>query len=512
MTSELEFLRALEGWLREDGHEDPNGVLARVAEAIAHEPQARRRSWWLGLAPLGRSARSLVAAAAVFALVAVLGGMVLLRAASVGPNASPSPGPSASPSPAGTTSPSGPATSPTPIPVDPAAPAMANDEPCSRTLPDGSLAVAATSFHLDDLEHMVLNRDDVGGLDGFEVDIGGQGYHDNVELGTIQVHPPTTCDDSRRFGRIDGYGNVYTDVTSGRQVMFAVHLFWREADAAAWNAAFVDGMAAGAATEGYTWATSPLDGVDGGVLAEHRGPDGTRTWAIFRRGSIVGWVVDLHRLPATDVDVVAAAGRMADRIDAVAAEAARRGAGGLDAAGLLSAPLPLAAYGGLGEGLAWDWFFGGCQDNLERGYVAGDKAAADAITFGRLTGCFAMYAPPPDAPVGDVVRVYSVVTVYGDAAGAAAALEANLTELAARGGTRFDVGSIGDEAIGITTPPGGAYGDASAPADTRVSMRVGTVVLTVCVQGPAGVGRESFIVDLATQLEARVTALLAATD
>lgn len=509
MTADREFSRMLAAWLREESHEDPGAVLARVGAIVAREPQARRWPWSVGVATVGRTAR--VALAASLVVVAIALGGALLGPSVVGPIASPSPTTSPLPSPATTapasSSPSaGVEPSATPIPVDPAAPAVANDEPCTRTLPSGSLAVTSTPFHHEDLERMVLAPEDVGGLAGFEPDPFGQGYHDNAELSMLVPNPSTTCDDLRRFGRIEGYADFYSGDAGG--VMFSVHLFWSADEAAAWSAAFTGALAAGAKDGGYTWTTRDLAAPEGGVLAEHVGRDGTRTWAIFRRGPIVGWVVDLRPTGAPTIDVAGAAAAMADRIDTVTADVARRVPAGLDAARLLSAPLPRAAYGDLGEGLVWDPFFGGCQDALERGFIAGATAREDALKYGRVTGCTAMYAPE-DGVAGEVVRVFSSVSVHRDATGAAGALGAVVAAVEARRGVRFDAGDLGDEAVGVAAPATGA-GDTAAPADTRVVLRIGALVLNVSVQGPTAVGKEAYVLDLARQLDVRVRTLLSA--
>jgi hypothetical protein len=486
VTSRADFERGLRSWLQEDGHEDPARVLARV-EALVAQAQRRRGigSALRGRPYLGRSLRLLaVAAVAVFLVVGALG--LLKPWAIVGPAGSPTLTPSPSSS-----------------AIAPSGPVLANDEPCTRTMSPASLALTPNPFHHEDLERMVLSSSDVGGLDGFEPDIVRQGYHDNAELMSIEVNPSTTCQDIQQLGRIEGYGNAYTSYADGRAVLFAVHLFWTPEEAAAWIEAFNGGLAseAAASSGAFSFEVVP-SGPDlpDAMLVQHSGADGIRTWAILQRGPIVGWIVDLHRDQAT-IDVPAAVAMMAERIETVAGQVAGRARGGLDVAQLLSAPLPKTDYGTLATDFIWDPFFGGCQDTAERGFIAGGKAAADAARFDRLTGCTAMYAPL-DAGTADVVRVFSSIHVHGDSTGASEALAANVEDQEARGGVRFTVDALGEEAIGISTPASGEF-----PADTRVVMRIGNLMTIVAIQGDAAVGQEDYVQDLATRLEERVNSL-----
>jgi hypothetical protein len=211
-------------------------------------------------------------------------------------------------------------------------------------------------------------------------------------------------------------------------------------------------------------------------------------------------VVDLHPEDTATIDVPLAAGRMAGRVETVIGETAARDRSGVDVAQLLSAPLPLAEYGTRGNGLAWDSFFGGCQDAIERGLIAGPQAEEDARRLGRITGCTAMYGDG-----AQVVRVFSSVNVYRDARGASESLAASLADLVARGGVRFTVAGVGDEAIGLITPPGGD----AAHTDTRVVMRLGELAASVVFQERDGDAAED-ILALARRLEDRIRALQAA--
>jgi hypothetical protein len=188
----------------------------------------------------------------------------------------------------------------------------------------------------------------------------------------------------------------------------------------------------------------------------------------------------------------------------VAADVADRPRSGLDAAQLLSAPLPGSEYGPLAADFAWDPFFGGCQDAAERGFIVGPKAVTDAQRFGRITGCTAMYAPL--ASSGEVERVFSIVQVHRDPTGASGALAEMIADQEGRGGVPF-AASVGDEAIGIATPA--VSGESGGPADTRVVFRLGALLLLVAIQGTTAGDQQPYVLDLADRLEARIRAVIA---
>ena len=506
MTAPREFTRAVQAWLQEDGHEDVSRLLASVGERVAREPQDRPAvaiPRALGASPRVGLGLASLAAVLVIAVIAILRPGPSIPGGSPSPVAPSSPGtPSATPgvpveSPATTTRAS----------FDPAVPGIANDAPCTRTWPTDELSIAPQPFHHEDLEQMVLAAEDVGGLAGFEQDVFRQGYHDNAELPAIEIGPDTTCQDTVRFGRIEGYGNAYASTAGTGGVLFAVHLFWTAEEGAAWVDAFTTGLeAAAAATDGaVTFEEVPGElEVAGATLYRRVDSDGTRTWAFIERGPIVGWVVDAHAAEPT-IDVAAATELMATRIESVSTAVAGREPSGLDAARLLSATLPRSAYGELAAGLEWDSFFGGCQDAAERSFIVGPEAVEDAQRFGRATGCTGMFS---SAGGVEVVRVFSIVEVYRDGAGASGALAANVAGVEARGGSRFDAQGIGDEAIGVTAP--GSAGEEGSPPETRVVARVGSLLLVVSVQGTRAAGQEALLLDLARQLDERVSELAAA--
>lgn len=384
--------------------------------------------------------------------------------------------------------------------------ALLSDEPCSRTIAETNTVPERAPFHLEDLERMVLERDDVEGLAGFESDMLRHGYWGNGELRTLEVNPPSTCELMKTHGRINGFANAYDRYTQPSQLAtFAVHLFWNGLDARAWNDAFVnDTKASVGKPEGPTrFEMRPVEELGpGGLVGEHEGPDGIRSWAMFVRGPIVGWVVDLHQGARPHFDVVAAARTMAARVDEVAADAERRGDTGVDAAQVLSGPLTLDDWGDRYAGLEWDPFFGGCADAEERAAIAGEEEAEDARTFGRITGCTSMYSPP-EGTDSEIVRVFSSMQVFRDEQGAAADLDDAVKELEARGGQRFTVEPIGDAAVGVVQPPSADAGY----TQTRVLFRIDDVLASVALHDESDRDARAELTALAQKLEARLLLL-----
>lgn len=362
--------------------------------------------------------------------------------------------------------------------------ALATDEPCTRTT-DGVPALVPLT--VEGLAGMVLGREEVGGLVGWESDPTRHGYWGNEELQSMEVNPPSTCEDLERFGRILGFANAWTNAEDPRkQVTVSVHAFWDEAGAEQW-------------VESYNAAMVPkrtaVEGLGAGAVhAVHEGPDGTREWVMLRRGSVVGWVTTLDH----DLDHVAVARRLAERIE----EPVPVG-GAIDAAGLLSAPLPRISYGERGEGLRWDFFFGGCADTEERASIVGEEDAGRSADFGRITGCTAMYSPPEGTDTS-VVRVFSAVQVYRDAEGAAADLGDGADRYVGRGGTRFDPGTPGDDAYGMVLSTGGD----TRSTQTRVAFRIGRLTGTVAVDDQDDADATGEVRALAVELAARIERML----
>lgn len=390
-------------------------------------------------------------------------------------------------------------------PVTRARGGISTDQPCTRAVvaePD----VVRVPFQLQDLEGMIPAAVDIPGLIGFEDDMFTHGYHDNAELNTVVPNPPSTCDDLERFGRITGFGIGYArPADSAHHLLISVHLFGDEAAAMAWPDAFFAPMAATARNPGgpESFTFEELAGLpDNTIVAEHVGADGVRTWASTVRGLIVGWVIDLHPEGEPTVDIAAAARILAEHIDAVTADVAVGAREGPDAAHVMSAVLPRSAYAGRGEGLAWDSFFGGCQDAVERGMVAGDQARTDAERFGRVSGCTAMYSPPAGRPAADgTVRVFSAVSVYGEPEAASESIAAGLAELEGRGGGSFEVPALGDEAHGLVTPVDAGE---SKYTDTRVVLRRGPYVGVVALHSTAAADASAEFIDLGTALDQRM--------
>jgi hypothetical protein len=399
--------------------------------------------------------------------------------------------------------------SPAAAPGEGTALGVATDQPCTR-LPASVLQLPRVPLHHEDLERMVPERGEITGLETFAEDYLTWGYLDNAEITWTVPAPPTTCEDSARFGRLEGYITAWAPRNDpARNVLFAAHLFDTEEGATAWATSFHEGLAAAAGAPGADFTYRLLEPWGSGLgieLTEHSGGDGTRTWAVLQSGPVIGWVIDRHPVGGEgSIDVLDAAGRMAARIDAVRTEAAGRERLGLDVAQLLAAPLPLAEYGETGTGMAWDGFFGGCQDTVERGLIAGDDAAAAARRLGRVTGCVAMYAP--EDPGGDVVRVFSSATVYRNADGARASIDEMVTEYEGRGGRQFPVDGVGDRAAGLVTPI--AEGEGTPYTDTRAAFSIGELAGSVVI-GRAEAAPEDEVRALAARLEERLGALLGA--
>jgi hypothetical protein len=383
---------------------------------------------------------------------------------------------------------------------------VASDEPCSRSLPLDAMP-PSIGYHVEDLERMVLSRADLGGLPGFEIDPISYGYQGNGELETVEVHPEGMCDAMARLGRVTGFSGSFAAVEATGHVSTTAHLFWDEPAARGWLEWFVAGMqsSVGAGNDRRLEVRPLPGGRPGDVLMTHRGADGTRTWAMFVRASILGWVVDLAPPQRPTIDVPVAAAAMAKRIEAVEADVAARRPSGLDAAALLSAPLPLVAYGEPYAGLAWDSFFGGCADAVERGLVAGPAVADDARRFGRLSGCTALYGPGPGADDGPIERVFSSVSVMATDGGASGAVAKGAADMEELGGRPVGIPVIGDEAVAIVTPPGADRGY----TDSRALVRLGSHVLVVAIQDREQGDHLQEVASLAASLVGRVQGLLA---
>lgn len=406
--------------------------------------------------------------------------------------------------------PAAPSSSTTTLPTEAG---LLSDEPCTRSVAAPGSLPARVGLRLDDLEHMVLSRDDVGGLSGFESDMSRHGYWGNDEIRYMEVNPPSTCDDTKRFGRIVGFANAYEPTSRvRRQVTFSVHLFWRESDARAWVDSFTNAIKASVGTPDgpARFDAQPVTELGpNAVLADDEGHDGVRTWVMFVRGPIVGWVTDLHpRGSRPSIDVTSTATTMAARVEKENTDAAARPAGpSLDAAGLISAPLPLAELGPRFAGLRWDWFLGGCSDTEERAANIGEQAAVRSAGFGRVVGCTSMYDPQEDTS-RDVARVFTSVQFYNDDKGASADLADLMARSQAAGAQRFDPGSIGDEAFGMVTPPTGS----DPYPQTRITFRIGNLIAIAGVQDKAPRDANGEITALALKLHARIEGLLRGTN
>jgi hypothetical protein len=237
------------------------------------------------------------------------------------------------------------------------------------------------------------------------------------------------------------------------------------------------------------------------VLADHDGSDGVRTWVMFVRGPIVGWVTDLHT-GSSNIDVVAAATAMAARIEQVSNDAKVRATPPLDAARLLSAPLPLSDYDSRYAGLQWDFFFGGCADTEERASIAGEESANRVAGFGRLTGCTNMYDPPQDAK-SSIMRAFSNVQVFNDAQGVSADIADRISRLPADKAERFDI-TVGDDSVASVSPPHGGQDF----TNTSVTFRIGTIEAGISIQDKDPRDAKAEVTALAMKLRDRIEKLL----
>ena len=390
---------------------------------------------------------------------------------------------------------------------------LASDEPCTRTVAPGRRPTTV-SLRGDDLERMVPTREELGEpVVGFERDGVTNGYHDNAELQMIEVNDPAhSCDDLAEFGRVSGYGTGLTSPPEERRrVVVSVHLFIDEPGAAGWVDVFIDRFRSqvgpGRVDE---FQATPSDALGpGGFILRHVGPEGTRDWALLRRGPVVGSVVDVHHAAGGTIDVTAAAKALGDRIDAVRAEVGQRtteAGGDLDLAAVKSALVPRAELGERFSELAWDSFFGGCADAFEREAVADADELDDVRRFRRVTGCTAMYAPSEQAMTkgdpGSVERVFTTLHVFADPDGASGYLGDTATEL--EGGRAFDIEAIGDETAAASAP-----GREGGAPHTRVLFRVGRHVGIAALQEQTDDDRRSEVERIARRFHERLTHLLA---
>lgn len=391
-------------------------------------------------------------------------------------------------------------------PEAPAPPGVASSEPCTRTVASGR-PVPPAGFRAEDLIAMVPGPVDLGiDTDELTVDVVRHGYHGNAELEVIEVHAPTLCDDLERFGRITGFGRGFMSLEERpRRVVVSVHLFWDDQGAAMWTDAFVQGLQIGAGgPAGPTRVdVRPAEELGaGGLLLEHEGPEGVRTWAILQRGPIVGWVVDVHPGPATTVDVPATAQQLAARIEQVVADVGRRPDGGLDVTALLSAPLLQSELDERYADSEWDAFWGGCTDNEELGFIAEEASAALAERSGRLVGCTAMYRHE-EMP-------WSGVSAFPDDASAAQYLR-ELPEALEGEAQTFEVTGLVhvDETSAVQLRQPGSSGETGA-WHTRVAFRRGPYVGTVAVMRVgAEAEQRASVATMAVRLSQRLDHLLA---
>lgn len=175
-----------------------------------------------------------------------------------------------------------------------------------------------------------------------------------------------------------------------------------------------------------------------------------------------------------------------------------RAAHDFDAEDLRAAALPKAELGTAYASFTFDWFFAGFESNEER---ARDKSGRpeeerrDLERFARLVGYQEMYVPPDGS--APVARIFTVVGLFRDAAGASGYLANLPTSISGASAGPFAVSGIGDEVKGYRTVSG-------SELQTRVNVRRGRLLGTVGInrRDLNDVSQEA--IDLARKLDDRL--------
>lgn len=398
---------------------------------------------------------------------------------------------------------------------EPAGVGLATDQPCAPIRPVDALAPAGVG--LPALERMVLDPSTLG-TEGPEwtPDIWNGGYTDDAELVFMgSIAADGVCHVLERTGRLTGYAGAwerYGEDDTYASRASAVHLFGTADGAAAFLDWLPDALEVMPRTGGgileRASRTRVPDLGDGGIVLDLRTNTGRQRYAWFRDGSIVGVVSETTSTGVEPgLDLRDAAADLATRV-------ADREIGSPDATTVLSMGLPRSSWGALGEGLAWDWYFGGCWDRREAAGQSSatpseeEQALASMAQHGWLLRCSAMYSPPDggtSSPPG-LVRVATNTVLFEDTEGAAAYWSETLERTAAESGDaleRFAVPGMPD-AVGLRRPvPGAEY------TDTRVTFQRGAALLTVFVHDQqADRDHRDQVAALAAALAARADLLL----
>lgn len=179
----------------------------------------------------------------------------------------------------------------------------------------------------------------------------------------------------------------------------------------------------------------------------------------------------------------------------IARGSATHAAHAFDAEDLRAAALPQSELGAQYSSFEVDWFFGGFESNEERARDKSGRPEEERRVLeqsGRLAGYQQMYVPVNKS--GPVVRIFTLVGLFRDAAGASAYLEQVL-----RGGD-FALSGLGDEARGTRrVEPGGAEG-----VLTRAYVRRGPLLGTVGINRRDDTNVNGEVAALAQKLDERL--------
>jgi hypothetical protein len=390
---------------------------------------------------------------------------------------------------------------------------MDSGDPCTIKV-DADLGPVPVGVAPQELQDLVLDRSTLG-VDGdsWHEDLLLGSYQDNQELVEMQNLGSDGCRVLERSGRITGYTSAWFDFTSEERRIASVDLFSTPQGAKK----YVDWMTHFLSTsvvEQHPKATAVTEPVDGlgaaAVMVEVTIGKNESSRVIVRSGLLVGTV---------------SAGGTPEQVDAAdlkglaAAQAARLVEADLsgqpyDAALLLSAPLPKAAFGRAYADFRWDWYFGGCVNKFE---LVGRSSMpvetrADLARFGWLVSCYGMYEAEGQGSGADGSnRILSSLAVYGDPAMAKDALADGVA------GAKRDVRTAkAATTFNVPGPPGAVGmvrevvdGDTTL-LDTRVSFVHGSLVAAVAIRDPSGGDHVDEVIALAASLAARLDKVVGA--
>jgi hypothetical protein len=171
----------------------------------------------------------------------------------------------------------------------------------------------------------------------------------------------------------------------------------------------------------------------------------------------------------------------------------------VDAEDLRAIALPKGDLGADYSAFSFDWFFAGFETNEERARdksVRPDQERKDLARFDRLAGYQEMYVPAgASAQASPVVRIFTLVHLFRDAAGASGYLTTQATYEASGA---FDLPALGEQANGFrSTGSGGQY-------LTRVNVRRGQLMGTLGINRRDQVDVTGEAIALARKLDERM--------